>query len=399
MFSRFLLIFIIAKYLPATDMGTYGLITATIIFSLYVVGLDFYVYSTRELIKTEREHWGRFLKSQCVLSVPLYAIYIPFILLVFFNNLLPWYILPYFLIILFFEHFCQECQRIIIADQKPLAANIGLFIRSGSWPLILIPFFYFNLISRNLDSVLILWIVGDFFAAVFFVYIISNIGISGWRNKVNWTWLSKGVKICSLFLIGTLALKFCSMIERYWLQDLSTIEIVGVYSFFVGISNVISSFVDAGVVSFKYPKLIKAHAEGNRSEALKIKKELAVQLFSWVLVLSLVSLILIDFVLNLVNKLIYFEYKNMYYITLLTAVISCVGLLPHYELYARNKDKIIIFGHVTSLVFFCLSTLIISFFDKVYAVPLGALIMQVYILMFKLISVNRISRNECSYIN
>ncbi|GKW31507.1 hypothetical protein PEC730217_02870 [Pectobacterium carotovorum subsp. carotovorum] len=399
MLSRFLLMFAIAKYLPDTDMGLYGLITTTIVFSLYIVGLDFYIYSTRELIQTEKNKWGQLLKSQGGLVFLLYVIYIPIALLVFYNELLPWYIFPYLIVTLVLEHFCQECQRIIIADQKPLEANIGLFIRNGLWPLFLIPLIYFNAIPHSLTSVLVAWIIGDVLAASFFIYIVYSIGISGWQHKINWKWIINGVKICSLFLIGTLALRFSSVAERYWLQDLTTIEIVGVYSFFIGISGVVSNFLDAGVIAFKYPRLIKAYANNNKEEYLKVKKDLAFQIVIWTAILVVISLLMVDFVLEFIGKSIYFEYKSIYYFTLASTVVSCISLLPHYELYAQKRDKIIIASHMISLGVFFISGMVGLFFNKLYAIPISSLLTQIFIFLFKYISIKCIGENEYSRIN
>lgn len=399
MLSRFLLMFVIAKYLPDADMGLYGLLTITIVFSLYAVGLDFYIYSTRELIKKKRNEWGELLKSQFMLVGILYAIYIPLLSLAFLTGLLPWTFFPYLIGILFLEHFCQECQRIIIADQKPLAANVGLFIRNGLWPFVFILLIFYNVISHSLLSVLIAWIIGDLLAAIFFISIIHSMHISGWSNHVNWKWLFSGVKICVVFLIGTLALRFNSVIERYWLQDLASLEIVGVYAFFLGVSGVLTNFLDAGVIAFKYPKLIKAHSENNIDEYKKVKKELIFQVCFWTFLLTVISLVMINFILGVIGKPIYFEYKNIYYFTLLSTVISCISLLPHYELYARNKDKYIVISHVASLGVFFLLTILLQFYDKIYAIPMAVFLSQAFILLFKYYFNQRVNKNEHSYIN
>ena len=56
--SKFSLIFVLAKYLDAAELGLYGLVVATVTYSLYLVGLDFYSYSNREIIKSSASDWG-----------------------------------------------------------------------------------------------------------------------------------------------------------------------------------------------------------------------------------------------------------------------------------------------------------------------------------------------------
>lgn len=399
MVSRFILIFVIAKLLPNSDMGLYGLLTTTIVFSLYVVGLDFYIHSTRELIKTDRSLWGRFFKSQITLSSVLYIIYLPCITLIFYYNLLPWSICTYLIVILVLEHLCQELQRILIADQKPLQANLGLFIRTGLWPLVVVPMLYFDVIHRNLSIVLYAWIIGDLLAFVYFIYMLHTMRIKGWRLSVDWAWIWQGVKICSFFLIGTLTLRFGNVAERFWLQNISTLEIVGVYSFYVGISSVLSSFIDAGVIAFKYPRLIKAFTEKNMALFQKEKKEMTTQLICWLLILTTFSFSLIHYVLSFVGKEIYFEFLPIFYVTLSTAFFSCLSLLPHYELYARAKDKIIVLSHILSLPVFLVSGYALLDVSNVYAIPLAALVSQGFIFFYKLIALDRIHKNECTDFN
>ena len=394
MLSRFLLIFAIAKFLPESDMGLYGLLTTTVIFSLYAVGLDFYVHSTRELIRTDKNLWGRIFKAQVKLSSVMYLIYLPCILVVFKYGALPWYIFPYFISILLLEHFCQELQRILIAAQKTLHANVGLFCRTGVWPLIIIPLLYYPIVERELISVLIAWIIGDLLAVIYFCMILRNMKINGWQGATDWKWVINGVKISSFFLIGTLALRFGSVAERYWLQNISTLEIVGVYSFFVGLSSVLSSFIDAGVIAFKYPKLIKAYSDEDMISYQKERKEMAVQVMAWVALLSFLCVVLIGHVLDFFGKKIYFQYESMFYLTLGAAIISCLALIPHYELYARGKDKVIVSSHILSLVVFFVIGLTAGSYNKIYAIPVATLCAQLFILLYKQILLVRIIKYE-----
>ncbi|MGN6620788.1 MAG: hypothetical protein ACTHKR_06965, partial [Sphingomonas sp.] len=48
---RFIFVFFLAKYLDASSVGYYGLFTATITYALYFVGLDYYVFTSREIVK------------------------------------------------------------------------------------------------------------------------------------------------------------------------------------------------------------------------------------------------------------------------------------------------------------------------------------------------------------
>ena len=81
--SRFVLIFILAKLLEPAELGLYGLLTATIAYVMMAVGFDFYSYTTRELINTDRKHWLALLRDQGVFFGITYAVVVPLCFLIF----------------------------------------------------------------------------------------------------------------------------------------------------------------------------------------------------------------------------------------------------------------------------------------------------------------------------
>jgi hypothetical protein len=82
--TRFLFVFFLARYVTPASVGYYGLFTATVSYALYLVGLDFYTYNTRELLRVPREQHGRMIRDQAVLAAGLYALFLP----------LAWVLLP-----------------------------------------------------------------------------------------------------------------------------------------------------------------------------------------------------------------------------------------------------------------------------------------------------------------
>ena len=54
--SRVILFLFIAKYLEPNQVGLFGLVLASIYLSVYAVGLEFYVYSTRELLRYNKSN-------------------------------------------------------------------------------------------------------------------------------------------------------------------------------------------------------------------------------------------------------------------------------------------------------------------------------------------------------
>ena len=130
--SKFLLIFMLARFLEPAELGLYGLLTVSISYGLYFLGFDFYIFTTREILKAEPSGRGQLLKSQVALSLILYAVFLPLTIVLFGLELLPWWLLPWFMALLVLEHITQELNRLLVALRSGVCAVGGCRHRLGS---------------------------------------------------------------------------------------------------------------------------------------------------------------------------------------------------------------------------------------------------------------------------
>lgn len=381
--SKFLLIFFLARFLEPAELGLYGLLTATIAYALYLLGLDFYTYSTREILKHERTEWGGMLKSQGVLTLVLYALVIPLLLLIFVMGMLPWYVAPWFFIVLALEHLNQELMRLLIAISDQLMASVVLFLRSGAWAVLVVALMFVQPDLRSLQAILLAWTAGGTLAIFLAFGRLGRLNISGWRSRIDWRWIRQGVKVAAPLLVATLALRALYTLDRYWFEALAGLEVLGAYVLFMGIANAMLSFLDAGVFAFSYPKLITAFQRANAVEFRQELKRLLLQ----TLVLSAVfvgaALLLIDPLLLWLDKPLYLEQKDMFSWILLGTLLFCLGMIPHYGLYAQNRDRPIIQSHIAGLLIFAPVTWLISLSWPQLAVPLGLCLAFLSIALWK----------------
>lgn len=224
--SKFLLVFFLARYLTAGELGLYGLLTATIAYALYLVGLDFYIYTTREIAKIGELRFGGLLKNQIAMTAALYAVFLPSLLTIFAMKLLPWQLAVWFFVLLVLEHINQEIGRLLIALSQQHAASLNLFLRSGSWPLAAILLMSLHPGFKSLNSVLLLWIIGDLLALTFSALKLRQLEIHGWQERIDWGWIATGIKVAIPFLLATLAIRGIFTFDRYWVKELSSLEIV-----------------------------------------------------------------------------------------------------------------------------------------------------------------------------
>lgn len=381
--GKFLLIFFLARFLVPGDLGLYGLLTATVSYALFVVGLDFYTYSTRELLKHKRSVWGSYLKAHAVLCLLLYAILVPVALILFSAGWMPWSLLPWFFGLLVLEHFNQEVGRILIAVGHPVIASVSLFFRSGLWAVLITVLMFVNSQWRTLEHVFQAWTVGASIGLSIGIWRICYLGIGQWRNAIDWTWVRRGVVIAMPFAIATLALRGLFTLDRYWFQELVDLEALGAYVLFGGISSALLSFLDAGVFAFIYPTLIKSYQMQDQVAFVSGMRKLFFQTVVLSVGFVLCALIAINPLLSWLDKPLYLTQLHLFPWILAAAVFYALGMIPHYALYAQSQDKPIIRSHIISLAIFTLTTAVLSPWVGGLAVPVGLCIAFLFILCWK----------------
>lgn len=354
--TRFLFIFFLAKFLDPAMVGYYGIFTATVGYALYFVGLDFYTYASREIIKTPPNQRGRLLKGQAALSGILYFALFPLAIWFLLQTDWPGHLVWWFFPILILEHFNQELSRLLVALSEQLTASIILFVRQGSWALAIIILMGLNESARDLDLVMGLWAVAGLSAASLGVWKLKQLKTSGWKQNVDWGWVKKGVFVSAAFLGATLALRGFQTFDRYWLEALGGIEMVGAYVLLLGIAGTLLTFLEASVFSFAYPALIQCNHEGKHYEARHKVNLIFLQTIGVSVLFSMASWLILPHLLDWIGNSVYMKNINLYPWLLSAMVINAVGMVPHYALYARHKDKTIIYSHLLSLPVFCLVT-------------------------------------------
>lgn len=389
--SKFLLIFFLAKFLEPKELGLYGLLTVTISYALYLLGFDFYTFTTREILKRERHDWGGLLKDQGALSIVLYSIFLPLLSVIFIKGLLPWSVAGWFFVLLVLEHLTQEISRLLITISEQLLASLMLFLRAGIWAVIVTALMYFRADTRDLNVVLGAWTLGSLLALVLGAYRLKQLKISGWRKNIDWQWIGKGLKIAIPLLIATLALRGLFTVDRYWFADLASLETLGAYVLFMGISSALVSFLDAGVFAFIYPGLISAH-HNKDSVTFRLKlRGLLLQTLLFAGVFAIFALLIIDPLLTWLDKPLYLEHKDLFPWTLLITLLYSIGMIPHYALYAQGLDRPIIHSHIASLLIFFPVTWLLSRYWPLQAVPAGLCIAFLFILLWKCLAFIRLT--------
>lgn len=386
--SRFLLIFTLAKLLEPVDLGLFGLMLATVSFSALAIGADYYTYSHRELLSRPSNQWGDVIQHQIWAQLLIYSVLLPAQFLVFALGLIDWSYVGWFFALLIIEHLGQEINRILIVLNKQLVASWVMFLRLGSWVIIILPVMYFFDEARNLTVLYTAWFIGGGIGVIVGALMVTRT-VPSWNDiEIDYKWMLRGLKVGGIFFVATLCHKGLVTFDRYVIEGISSTELLGVYVFYVGLVFGLFALLEPAVFSFLYPKILQHYQKGNKSEFLKSYKELTLSTVFLGLVFSLFLWFFVPYIIDWIDKPIYEAYLESFYILIAVGFVYGLCHIPHYALYAMKGDKWIIGAHISSLLVFFITVWYVQLENAMQRVGLALLIAFIWMFCTKLIGYN-----------
>jgi len=352
MLSRFILVMILAKLLPASELGTYGLLVAAISFAVLFVGFDYYTYSNRELLSVDNDRWSEIILNQLYAYIPLYLVAIPFSFILNGYGFLPKQYFTWFLTLFVIEHISIEQNRLLNTMQKQLSASFVLFLRSGIWIIFMLPLLIYVDGYKNLETVLYAWVIGGICSILYGIWVIKK-SIKNWTLITpSYSWIIKGYKVGVLFILGTLSFRLISTGDKFLLEQMSNINIVGVYVFYSSLTVGATAFIHAGVIVFSTPKIITAYHKKDKLLFKRLMNQFFKELSFSIILMILGLYFFMPYVVTWIGKSEYFEHYEAFYIILITASLTLIGSHPGTYLYAARRDKYIVWSNVSVLIVF-----------------------------------------------
>lgn len=349
--GRFLLLLSIARFLSPEAMGIWGLVNVTITISLYFLGLDFYTFNTREILAQDDLHRTPMIRDQIVFHGLIYIIFLPLLLIVFLVGLLSWKYALWFYLLLMLEHLSQESTRLLTTLSRPTMANAVLFLRSGAWVLAVMAMMLAAPATRTLPVIWTGWAVGVASSLALAGYALRKLPWESSRDiAVDWAWIRRGMKVALPFFCATMSFEVIQYADRYFLQHFWGDALLGVYTFYAGIANVIHTFIFAGIIMILYPRIIAAYQQGDLSAYRALLRRMGIGIVGGLAGLSAIALLLIKPVLQVVNKQLYVEQFPVFGVMLVMTALLTVSYLPHYVLFVRRRDMAIIGSTLAGLV-------------------------------------------------
>jgi O-antigen/teichoic acid export membrane protein len=394
--SKFIFLIFIARFLSPKELGNYGIIATTISVIIYVLGADFYIYNTREILGRAHNEVPVLIRDQFVFHLLLYVVILPLCLLLFIFNLINWGYFLIFYLLLVSEHLSQESYRLLITLSRPIFANFVLFIRSGIWVYILIFLFTFFDKFQNLNVVLLLWFLGGLFSIILTLYVLKKMDWSIIKNQpINWKWIKTGFLNSIIFWVSSVSIQLIPFLERVLLKKFEGVEKVGIYTYYSNITNTVLTFVVTGVFTILYPKLVKSYQCMNFIEYKKIMRKIAVFGSLSCLLAIILAAIGINMVLLVSDNAIYYKNIYVYWILLFSVFINVLSYIPHYALYVRKVDKYIMFSSIGSLIVSILFNIILVPKFGIIGTAISNFLAVTSLFVLKIIFIKRVNKFDC----
>lgn len=393
LFSKLLMMLYIAKYLSPEDLGLYGIMLASVTFSRFVLGFEFYYYVQRELLKNKEDKWSSIFRDQIVFYSWVYIIILPFFIIFFLVGTLAWKYIIWFYVILILEHLTNEIQKLLVVIYRPILANFVSFLNSGLWIYIYVIVSFFFVEYKHMSYVWLLWTLGDFVALIVGVYGFWKLN---WKQifvvKINKAWIKKGIKVALPFLGIAISLKIIELSDRFFIQSYLGEASVGIYFLFQSIAMLPLTFVESGAGMILGPKIIAAFQKNNYIQYKYYYRKLILSTIILSVFTFGIIYIFIYKILEIINKHYFVNYISVYWILLAVAAISIVGNLNQLSLYVRNLDRILLITILIAMFFSLFGNFVfISHFGLI-----GAAITKVFsisiLLITRTIMLNRAAR-------
>jgi O-antigen/teichoic acid export membrane protein len=226
-----------------------------------------------------------------------------------------------------------------MSTQRPLFANIQVFVRAALWIFIYTGASFYLPELRNFPFLLICWLAGVIISFIFFF-------IGGERNFGRNLFISKrnsaGNELSNFSLplyagdsINTISL----FADRYLVGAFLGTESAGVYSFYSSVALGAYNLANSGVMQVMRPKLVKLYFERRDDDYALLHKECMKKSLLSVILLCLSSAITLSLALPYVSSSKISNNLGLSYVLLIGVIARIASDVQGYVFYTREADS------------------------------------------------------------
>lgn len=338
---RFLLLFAMASQLPTAEVGLFGVATATVTISVYLIGLELYTFTSRQLLASAAAAPSRLLATQFSISVCAALIVIPLLIIIVVPRFIPPRLTAWLVMIAICEYVGQEIYRLLVTYGRVVEATVNLAIRTASWAAVAAVWLTLADRAPSIDAILHMWLLGSAASVVS--------GALNLKNKIPLRELvsarpearlvKEAVACASKYLVASLSLRSLEFLDRFLLTRSWGAAATGVYTWYWTLANAANVMLVAGVINVWYSRLISAIQSESGDEVLAASKALRRSFTLWSVVLVLAAPGVAFIATYLIGRDEYLQQFGVGVLLIAAAVASAAAQVPQLHLYALGRDK------------------------------------------------------------
>lgn len=362
--AKGILIFFMAVRLSSVDVGHYGLIAGITSYLSFVYGLDFYSYTTRLYVGSDRATKIKAFANHGLLSGVMYVSLLFPVFILTYDQLSSFKLSVFAIVIAILEHLSLESQRYYNYSFRPMYASLILFLRAGLWPIFCIILIILGF-SESLTSILVMWLFGLFVALAVAAAPVRHGIRACLRESVDLPWIWRGVQVATPLLIGTLAIRAFFSLDRLLVARFDDPQLLASYVLYASVVSAVLSIVDAGVVAYKYPLALLAASKSDYKGVSLQARQILVQGGLAAGGLSFAAFIVVLVLAHLIGKPSYSADWPMFLVMLSAGILYVIGQGPQTVLFALKRDRQAIIANWFGLLLFLISSYMLgSVFER-----------------------------------
>jgi len=230
-------------------------------------------------------------------------------------------------------------------------ANTLLFLRTGSWVLVILVLALVAPSYRTLTTIWVAWIIGGLASLAIATFALRDMG---WREAIRrpvaWPRMWGRFRGALPFMASAVAVLLMDYTDRYFIVRFHGEAAVGVYTLFAAMAGIVAAAVSDGVVRILFPRLVASFQRADYVEYGIVLRRMALGIVAMALGAAIAAAIAVYPVLALTARAVYAEALPVYWVLLGAVVAGALAEIPHYALNARRRDIDILASTLTSLL-------------------------------------------------
>lgn len=375
----------LARYLPTTELGVYGLVVAASSILPGVFGFGLSYFTNREIVDSEYSGALVVARDRMIISAAVFLLLA--VVLVCCYYWIDDYLLsnvPFWLMVLFFEFVGFDINLILISRGRAALASLIFFIRTAVWVPFFIGLAYFLPSLRNLDSLVYAWFSGGFISIVLVLTCYSKaltraVLLSPFESKryiglafkARWVWFSD------------IALALGQNVDRVIIGALMGPAAAGVYYFYFVTTLSTFQIVQAAVIQPSIPVIRRAFIGGGDAHYSLIRGKM-VSALMYTTILTLAGQLAIYIIVIYTGKQDIISYLMLSPLFALGAFSKTIAEFLGIVDYATEQDRRYIFVNLVALVLTVLGVSLLTNLIGLFGSVMGFNIAMITVMLLRL---------------